>query len=625
MSLLSLKKFQFTKDVARIIANCKSVTVPTSREDLVEMTLYPPGADSFDVRYNVNGEFVKEAVVVRCKNGVAANYVEDYMRRRDPDCTIVADDLPTDKPRFIDVFEEEFTQLREDTFEWLINQELIIVPFLAGGTFGGYHSILIAPKNATFFACGLAGLQYFINIDEFEGMFSPKLAIFLAPPFRHTYFKGRQIVVHNRTPDVYEMFPYNLYPGPSAKKGVYGFLLDVGEREGWVTAHASAVRITTPYENEIVLMHEGASGGGKSEMGENIHREPNGKIAYAQHLMTNEKFYLTLEESCQLDPIADDMVLCHPNIQNDSKKLVIRDAEDGWFLRLDHVTEYGTEPLREKIFTQPSEPLVFLNIQAVPTATCLVWEHVIDSNGKPCPNPRVILPRRMVPGVVSDPIEVDVRSFGIRTPPCTAENPSYGIMGMLHILPPALAWLWRLVAPRGHNNPSIIVTKGITSEGIGSYGPFLTGRAVTHANLLLAQITSSINTRYVLIPNQHIGCYKVGFMPQWLMREYLARRGSAKFKPNHLVPARFPLFGYGLETLKIDGQYISKAFLNPETQPEIGLSGYDAGAEQLNDFCKRELSKYDLPELDPLGKKIIDCCFNDAPLEEYLKLIPIMY
>jgi len=625
LSLLSLKKFKFSDDISRVIDNCKSVTVPTSREELVSMTLYPPGANSFDVRYDVNGKFVKEATVVRCKNGVAVNYMEDYMRRRDPDCTIVADDMPTDKPRFIDQFKEPFTSLRQDTFDWLINQELTIVPFLAGGTFGGYHSILISPKNATFFACGLAGLQYFINIDEFEGVFEPKLAVFLAPPFRHTYFDGKQIIVHNRTPNIYEMFSYNLYPGPSAKKGVYGFLLDVGEREGWVTAHASAVKITTPYENEIILMHEGASGGGKSEMGENIHREIDRKILYAQHLETKEKFYINIEEECQLGPIADDMVLCHPSIQNDSGKLVIRDAEDGWFLRLDHVKEYGTEPLREKIFTQPSEPLVFLNIQAVPTATCLVWEHTIDSDGKPCPNPRVILPRRMVPDIISDPIEVDVRSFGIRTPPCTKERPSYGILGMLHVLPPALAWLWRLVAPRGHNNPSIIETKGITSEGIGSYGPFLTGKSVNHANLLLKQILNSLNTRYVLIPNQHIGCYKVGFMPQWLMREYLARRGSANFKPSCLSPARLPLLGYGLESLKIDGQYINKAFLRPEMQPEVGLSGYDDGAKQLSDFCKSELSKYNVPELEPLGKEIIECCMNEAPLEEYVKLIQVKY
>jgi len=625
LSLLNLKRFRFSDDISRVINHCKSVTIPTSREEIVSMTLSPPGADTFDVRYDVNGEIISEVTIVRCKNGVAVNYTEDYMRRRDPDCLIVADDLPTDKPRFKDKYKTKFATLRKDTFDWLIEQDLIIVPFLAGGEYGGYPGVLIAPKNASFFACGLAGLQLFVNIEEYEGRFDPRLVIFLAPPFRHTHFDGKQIVVHNRTPDLYEMFSYNLYPGPSAKKGVYGFLLDVGEREGWITAHASAVKITTPYENEIVFMHEGASGGGKSEMGENIHRDQDGKVAYARHLVTKEKFYINIEETCLLGPVADDMALCHPSFQNDSKKLVIRDAEDGWFLRLDHIKEYGTEPFHEKIFTQPSEPLVFLNIQGVPKATCLVWEHTIDSDGKPCPNPRVILPRRMVPGVVDKPVEVDVRSFGIRTPPCTAERPSYGILGIMHILPPALAWMWRLVAPRGHNNPSIIETEGITSEGIGSYGPFLTGKAVNHANMLLDQILASQNTRYVLIPNQHIGCYNVGFMPQWLMREYMARRGSAQFKPDRLVPARCPILGYCLEDLKIDGHYISSAFLRTEMQPEVGTEGYDKGARQLVDFAKKELEKYNIPELNPLGKQIIELCNSEAPLDEYIKLIPIRY
>ncbi len=45
---------------------------------------------------------------------------------------------------------------------------------------------------------------------------------------------------------------------------------------------------------------------------------------------------------------------------------------------------------------------------------------------------------------------MDVRSFGVRMPPTPARSPTYGIMGMMHIIPPALAWLWRLVAPRGY-------------------------------------------------------------------------------------------------------------------------------------------------------------------------------
>jgi hypothetical protein len=165
----------------------------------------------------------------------------------------------------------------------------------------------------------------------------------------------------------------------------------------------------------------------------------------------------------------------------------------------------------------------------------------------------------------------------------------------------------------------------MTSEGVGSYWPFATGKMVEQANLLLSQIKNSPNTRYVLIPNQHIGAYKVSFMPQWIAREYIARRGRAKFKPEHLKEARCTLFGYGLESLKVDGQYIRKAFLQPETQSEVGIEGYDEGARILTDFFKKELEKFNTPELDPLGKQIIECFFNDAPLEEYLKLMPMRY
>lgn len=621
--MIKLDKFDFVESISHVIENCRGITIPENKSELLSMALGTPEANSFEVRYVVNGKPVTEANIVRCKNGVAVNFTEDYMRRRDPDCLVVADDKPTDKPTYKDIYKKDFDELRSETFEWLIEQELIITPFMAGGEECGYEAVLVAPRNAAFFACGLAGLQHFVKMAEYSGKFCPKAVIYLAPPFRHTHFEGKQIVVHNRAQDIYEMFAYNLYPGPSAKKGVYGFLLDVGEREGWVTAHASAVKVITPYENEIVIMHEGASGGGKSEMGENIHRDPGGGITIGQNLASLEKFYLRIDEPCELRPIADDMVLCHPKLQNASRRLVITDAEDGWFLRVNHITEYGTEPHHERIYTQPSEPLVFLNLQAVPNATCLIWEHTLDSDGKPCPNPRVILPRRMVPNIVEQPVEVDVRSFGVRTPPCTAENPSYGILGMLHIIPPALAWLWRLAAPRGHNNPSIIDSTGMTSEGVGTFWPFATGKMVNHANLLLDQMLNSLSTRYALIPNQHIGCYEVGFMPQWIAREYMARRGSAKFKANHLVPARSSLLGYCLESLKVDGQHIRNAFLRPETQAEMGLEGYDAGAKILSDFFKEEIQKFNVPELNPLGKEIIEACLGDAALDDYIRIIPM--
>jgi len=621
-----LKKLNLSDDVSNIINGSKKVLFPKTREELIKLSFGSDNSDNFAVEYNTDGfGMLKEAEVTRCKNGAVVNYPEDYMRRRDPDCLLVADKLDTDKATYDDVYKADFEPLRKATFDWLKNQELIIMPFMAGGKEYGYEAILIAPANAAFFACALSDLQGFLSIDDISEGFSPKAIVFLAPPFRHTHFGGKQIVVHNRLKEIHEVFSYNLYPGPSAKKGIYGVLLNIGENEGWTTLHASTVKVITAYDNEIVIMHEGASGGGKSEMIESIHREWDGRILLGENLVTGEKSYMELSDTCQLHPVTDDMALCHPKMQNKSKKLVVKDAEEGWFLRLDHIKQYGTSPQYEKIFTHPSEPLLFLNIQGVAKSTCLVWEHTIDSDGTPCPNPRAILPRRLVPNIINELVEIDVRSFGVRTPSSTRENPTYGIIGLFHILPPTLAWLWRLVAPRGHNNPSVTNSVGMVSEGVGSYWPFATGKMVEQANLLLEQITSSSSTRYVLIPNQHIGAYKVGFMPQWIAREYIARRGSAKFKPEHLKEARCNLLGFCLDSLNLDNQYIRKALLQPELQAEVGTDGYDKSAAILTDFFKKEVEKFNTTELHPLGREIIECFLKNASLKEYIDLIPMRY
>ena len=621
-----LRKLNLPEYVQDILNQSQGVVIPKSRNELLTLAMGGDENVTFDVDYEVEGKGrVLEATATRCKNGIVVNYMEDYMRRRDPNSMLIADKNPTDKPRYEDVYHKDFEILRMDTFDWLKNQELIFFPFKSGGLEYGYDSVLVAPANAGFFAAGLADLQGFLNIDEITYDFKPRAVVFLAPPFRHTHFNGKQVVVHNRLQGIHEVYAYNLYPGPSAKKGIYGVLLDIGEEEGWVTAHASAVKVITPYDNEIVIMHEGASGGGKSEMLEDIHKEMDGRVVLGRNTVTGEKNYLNLSETCDLIPVTDDMALCHPQMQQGSKKLVVKDAESSWFLRVDNIKRYGASPQYERIFIQPEEPLIFLNLQGVPEATCLPWEHTMDSTGKPCPNPRVILPRKLVPNSIDEPVEVDVRSFGVRTPACTKANPSYGIMGIMHILPPALAWLWRLVAPRGYNNPSIIDSQGMTSEGVGSYWPFATGKMVTQANLLLDQILQSTNTRYVLIPNQHIGAYEVSFMPEWISREYIARRGSAKFKPEHLVEARCPLLGFGLDSLKIDGQYIRRAFLRPETQQEVGIEGYDAGAEILTEFFRQELVKYNTEDLNPLGKQIIEMFMKGATVQDYLEIMPMRY
>jgi len=195
-------------------------------------------------------------------------------------------------------------------------------------------------------------------------------------------------------------------------------------------------------------------------------------------------------------------------------------------------------------------------------------------------------------------------------------------MGLFHILPPALAWLWRLAAPRGYANPSIIDSRGMSSEGVGSYWPFATGRRVDQANLLLAQFREHLNTRYVLCPNQYVGAWRVGFMGEWIMREYLARRGTARFKPGQIRPARCALLGYALHQLQVEGRFVSRWFLQVNTQPEVGNEGYDAGARMLYDFFKKELELYLVDDLDPLGRRIIECFMDHGSVADYASLIP---
>ena len=615
--------FQIPLSAQEILAACPKYIVASTRQQLFELATRDAVNGVHEVAYDVPGRGrVVEATVCRVKNGIAANYVEPYMRRRDPDCMLIADDLPTDKRRYEEAYGESFEPLRQATFEWLKTQELALFPFIAGAPGMGADALVIAPANAGFFALGLALLQGILDDAAISPDFDPKAVIFVAPPFRHTHFKGKQMVVHNRRPGRHELFSYNLYPGPSAKKGIYGVLLTLGEREDWLTAHCSAVQVITPYANKLCIMHEGASGGGKSELLEQVHRQGDGGLLLGTNTLTGEQRTLVLPANCELRPVTDDMALCHPSLARNDGRLALMDAENGWFVRVNHITRYGTDPNLERMTIHPSEPLLFLNVAAQPGSTALIWEHIEDAPGKPCPNPRVVIPRKAVPNIHQGAVNIDVRSFGVRCPPATSANPTYGIIGLFHLLPPALAWLWRLVAPRGHANPSIVNVEGMSSEGVGSYWPFATGRMVDQANLLLRQIIDTPRVKYILTPNQHIGVWETGFMPQWIAREYLARRGGAKFSVEQVTPSRCPLLGFALKSVVVEGQTIPGILLRVEKQPEVGLEGYDAGAQILTDFFHKELVQYLDDDLDPLGRKIIECCMANGSVEDYMALLP---
>ena len=616
-------RFNLPADAQRVLESAPDVVLAKNVNDLAELAVCEAENGWQEVSYDIPGKGqVLEAQVCRTRNGIAANYPEPYMRRRDPDCMCIGDERPTNKVRFHDRFGIPFEGIRQETFEWLSRQKLAVFPFVAGENNDGIDAVVICPANAGFFAMGLAMLQGILDHETVQDDFTPQAVIYVAPPFRHTHFHGKQVVVHHRSESLHELFSYNLYPGPSAKKGIYGMLIARGEREGWVTAHCSTVQVITPYDNYVTIMHEGASGGGKSEMLEHIHREDDGRLLLGENVISGEQRHLVLPRACELRPVTDDMALCPASLRNEeSGKLRLRDAEDAWFVRVNHIDDYGVDPHLERLTITPPEPLLFLNIDAVPNSRALIWEHIEDQPGKPCPNPRVVIPRQIVPGIINDPVDVDIRSFGVRTPPCTRERPTYGILGLFHVLPPALAWLWRLVAPRGHGNPSIVDQGGMTSEGVGSYWPFATGRRVEQANLLLRQIMETPDTLFVLCPNQHIGAWKVSFMPQWIAREYLARRGNTPFRADQLMPSRCPLLGHSMRHLQVEGTVLSGWFLQVDTQPEVGEEGYDKGAEMLYDFFEQQLRKFDEPDLDPLGRRIIEACLERSSIEEYAKLI----
>jgi hypothetical protein len=368
------------EDLAQVLGAAPSLRLAGSVEELLSLATGSPAVHRMAVSYRLpDGTEVVEAEVARVRNGISVNYADPYMRRRDPDCLVIGDSGPTDKPRYAERFGQEFAAVRSATLEWMASQDLAAFCFRTGYADLGAHAVAILPANASFFGLGLAMLQGIIPLGELPQRFKPTVFLLVAPIFRHTHYAGKQVVVHNRLPGRHEIFSYNLYPGPSAKKGIYGTLIRKGAKEGWVAAHCSAVRVITPYDNVVTFMHEGASGGGKSEMLEQPQRMPDGRLLKGRNLVTGEERYLEIPRTCELEPVCDDMAMCHPAFQRNDGRIWIADAEEAWFVRVDHIKEYGTDPDLEKRTAAPPSPLLFLNIDAVPGSRALIWEHAYVS------------------------------------------------------------------------------------------------------------------------------------------------------------------------------------------------------------------------------------------------------
>ena len=67
------------------------------------------------------------------------------------------------------------------------------------------------------------------------------------------------------------------------------------------------------------------------------------------------------------------------------------------------------------------------------------------------------------------------------------------------------------------------------------------------------------------------------------------------------------------DILQYQGYYVDKAI--------DGEEAYQKGAKMLNDFFKKELEAYLTPELNPVGREIIEAFRNDAPNKKYEEIM----
>lgn len=119
-----------------------------------------------------------------------------------------------------------------------------------------------------------------------------------------------------------------------------------------------------------------------------------------------------------------------------------------------------------------------------------------------------------------------------------------------------------------------------------------------------------------------IGAWEVSFMPQWITREYLARRGGAEFTSEQVKPCRCPLLGWARSSILVEGRTIGAWFFDVAKQPEVGTEAYDTGAGILHQFFRDELGQFLVDDLLPIGRDIIQCCLDNGTVEDYEKLIP---
>jgi hypothetical protein len=82
------------------------------------------------------------------------------------------------------------------------------------------------------------------------------------------------------------------------------------------------------------------------------------------------------------------------------------------------------------------------------------------------------------------------------------------------------------------------------------------------------------------------------------------------------------LLGYLPKQVIVECSQIPPFFLDVTRQPEVELEAYNEGAKILRAFFHEQLRDFYKDSLHPIGKKIIECCFDDGTADDYMTLLP---
>jgi len=122
--------FELPAHVREVLSAAPLVQMPETRQQLLDWALGRASGETdwtlgnredhgvYEAVFQVpGGGRVVEAILTKARNGLAINFPDPAMRRRDPDAMVIGDALPTDKPTYEQRFGQPFDKTRKETLD----------------------------------------------------------------------------------------------------------------------------------------------------------------------------------------------------------------------------------------------------------------------------------------------------------------------------------------------------------------------------------------------------------------------------------------------------------------------------------------------------------------------------